>query len=78
MDLYMNDCMYHIYGFSQPCLISLASCIRITYDIYSTTKLNEGFIINFTITILDLCATTQLQITIIKIIILIININIII
>jgi hypothetical protein len=76
MDPYMNDCMYHIYGFCQPCLILLTSCIRITYDIYSTIQSNKGCISNFTTTILDLCATTQLQITILKIIILIININI--
>lgn len=68
--------MYQIYNFGQPCLTLLVSCIRITYDIYSTTRLNEGLISNFTTTILDLCGTTQLQIAIIQIIILIIDINI--
>jgi len=61
----MNDYTYQIYGFGQPCLTLLASCIKITYDIYNTTRLNEGLINNFTTTILDLCASTQLQITII-------------
>ncbi len=48
--------------FDQPCPTLLTSCIRITYDNYNTTRINETLIINFlcnyfTITILDHCTT---------------------
>jgi hypothetical protein len=49
--------------------------MKITYDNYNTTRINEALISNFFATIiLDICATTQLLITIIITIIIIIYI----
>jgi hypothetical protein len=69
----MNDYTHHIYNFGQPCLNFLASCTRITYENYNTTRINEALISNFFVTtILNFCATTQLLIAIIIIIIILI------
>jgi hypothetical protein len=69
MDPYTDECTQCIHGFGQSCLTLLASCMRVTYDNYNTTKVNEtlvsNFFANFKINILDLCATTQLLTTII-------------
>ncbi len=47
MDPYMNDYTYQIYGFGQPCLTLLASCMRVTYKNYNTIGINEKLINNF-------------------------------
>jgi hypothetical protein len=44
--IWMNECTHCIYGFGQPYLTLLASCTRITYDNYNTTRINETLINN--------------------------------
>jgi hypothetical protein len=72
MDPYMDECTRCIHGFGQSFFTLLANCMRVTYDNYSTTWINEtlisNFFANFKTNILDFCATTQLLATIIIII----------
>jgi hypothetical protein len=72
MDPYTNECTNCIYGFGQPCLTLLTSCMNVTDDNYNATRINETLIsnvfANFKTNILDLRATTQLLTTIIIII----------
>ncbi len=42
------------YGFGQPCLTLLASCMKVTYDNFNITRLNEELINNFFATTLQL------------------------
>jgi hypothetical protein len=72
MDPYIDECTHCIYGFGQLCLTLLISCMKVSYENYNITRINETLIINsfveFKTNILDLHATTQLLATIIMII----------
>jgi hypothetical protein len=54
MDLYIDEHTHHIYSFGQSSFILLVSCMKVTYDNYNTTRINETFIKNFFATILQL------------------------
>jgi len=54
MDPYTYECTPYIYDFGQPCMTLLSSCMRTTYDNYSTIRINETLIDNFFIIILQL------------------------
>jgi hypothetical protein len=44
--------MHCIYDISQPCLTLLVNCMKVTYDNYNTTRIDETFINNlFAITL---------------------------
>lgn len=78
MDPYTYEHTHCIYGFGQPCLTLLTTCMKVTYDKYNTTwtdetSINNLFCNNFTTTILDFHAITQLLTTIMVIIIIIIS-----
>jgi hypothetical protein len=61
MDLYIDECTQYIYNFGQPCLTLVTSCTLVTYDNYNIIEINETFINNFFVIILQLlCATIQL------------------
>jgi len=47
MNPYMDECTHYIYGFGQPCLILLASCIRIAYHNYNVIEINKALINNY-------------------------------
>jgi hypothetical protein len=53
MDMYIDEHTHHIYSFGQPCLI-LLNCMKVTYDNYNTTRINETFIKDFFATNLQL------------------------
>ncbi len=54
MDPYIDECTHRIFSFDQPYPTLLTSCIKITYDNYNTTIINETFIIDFLATTLQL------------------------
>ncbi len=45
--VWMNECVHRIYNIGQPCLTLLANCIRVIYNNYNTTRINEALVNKF-------------------------------
>ncbi len=54
MNLYINECIHHIYGISQLCFILLTSCTKATYDNYNIIEINETLTSNLVTITLEL------------------------